>query len=110
MRVPPESQARSPIHTIPFEVLEVEFVWYGLEMEIALQTQGQMAGSRLERGTRERPRFVCSAGQTADTEGLHSSWDKEFPHFPKAGKENPHLGDFTLRILRAPQGSSEIWG
>lgn len=61
MQGPPDSQARSPLHMIPFEVLlvlEVEFVWYELEMEIALQTQGQMAKSHLERGT-SRAAVVC---------------------------------------------------
>lgn len=108
MQGPPDSQARSPMHMIPFEVLlvlEVEFVWYELEMEIALQTQGQMAKSHLERGTK----FVFTAGQTAGTECLHSSWAKESPNFPGAGAGSPHLGDFTHKIVWEPRESSEIW-
>lgn len=82
----PESQARSPVHMIPFDVLlglEVEFVWYELEMEIALQTQGQMAKSQLERGTSPglfslQTLSVCTAAGT-----------KSCPNFCRQGQPSP---------------------
>lgn len=98
----------TPRHVPPctWSLLKCSWCWrwnlFGMswKWKIALQTRGQMAKSHLERGTK----FVFTAGQTADTECLHSSWAREPPNFPGAG--SPHLGDFTQKIVWE---SSEIW-
>lgn len=104
MQVPlPGSQARSPIHTIPFEVLpvlEVELVRNGLGMEIAPQTRGQMAKSQLERGT-GRGLFSRQAPSVCTAAGAENS--PTFRAFP-GGRDSPHLGDFTQKIVCDPQG------
>lgn len=62
MQGPPDSQARSPMHMIPFEVLlvlEVEFVWYELEMENSPANAG--TDGKIPLGTWDQVCFHCRA-------------------------------------------------